>query len=173
MLRGAAPGASVSMTACLPVARSANISSSARARVPTAGHLQPHGLNVREDFLSQASERTQHAYRLLPTTCRLSPAGSTSGGDHTVSTMWRDENNWLFPPSRTLPARSPLRPRYADRAFRRVGRRWVAGVTGLVRLGPPQSCLSLPGDCRSLIKSCELIALRLDGRALSLSGDVA
>ena len=58
-------------------------------------------------------------------------------------------------------------------AWARPGRRWVAGVTGLVRLGPPQSCLSLPGDCRSLFKSCELIALRLDGRALPLSGDVA
>ena len=180
---------------------------------------QPRELNVRADFLSRAFERTQHAYRLLPSlfrwlderwgphsidrfacpsTCQpLAPPFEgrfcskyfhpDAAWTDAFSVPWGDENNWLFPPVPDI-ARTIAHLR-ASRAMGtlivpfaawapwiaslRRGRRWAADVTGLVRLGPPHSCLSLPRDCRSLFKGCELIALRLDGRALSLSGDVA
>ena len=82
------------------------------------------------------------------------------------SVPWGDENNWLFPPVQDI-ARTIAHLR-ASRAVGtliapfaawapwlaslRRGRRWAAGVTGLVRLGPLHSYLSLPRDCRSLFE---------------------
>ena len=102
-----------------------------------------------------------------------------------------DGDYWLFPPrpghsSHDPPlAHVPRRTRAEGTviapfaawapwlASLRQGRRWTAGVTGLVLLELPQACISVPCDCRALVNGCELLARRPDGRALSLAEDAA
>ena len=96
------------------------------------------------------------------------------------SVPWHGENNWLFPPvpeiGRTVAhllatgASGTLIVPYAPWApwlpALMRGRNWAPFVTGLLRLGSPRDCLRIPRDHAHDFRSCEIIALRLSGRAV-------